>query len=255
MISDQAAPDLLVILPTFNEKDNVPILIDDILNLPNSEKIKIIVVDDDSLDLTWDIVSKKYHGNQRVSVLRREGRQRGLVHSLNEAIAGADTDLILWMDADLQMSAKRIPDFISAYIASQPTAVIGSRYLPGGRDIRHKGKVGNKSVIEMHRWLSGALSRFVPLLLGIASTDVTSGFILIKRNFFNSYKLKGSHGEYFIHLLCELQKGKHPIVEIPYSLTPRINGVSKSTGGRYFPFARVGLRYLVITVLLIFRKK
>lgn len=247
-----------IILPTYNEKDNIVVLIDQILDLGLGDDVHILVVDDDSQDLTWNVVENRYINNNRVQVLRRQGLERGLVASLNDAIGKVKTDYVLWMDADLQMPANKIPDFFSKMRELGPTAVIGSRFILGGKDIRHEGDVSHSFVTSIHRHLSDWLSLVVPRLLGLSVTDVTSGYIMIKRNFFDSYFLEGSHGEYFIHLVFELQRKGHKIVEIPYILSPRIKGVSKSTKGEILTMTLVGLRYVLVTLKLFFcrfRKK
>lgn len=239
-----------IILPTYNEKENIVVLIDQILELELGNDVQILVVDDDSQDLTWKVVETRYLNNSKVQVLRRVGVERGLVASLNDAIAFIKTDYVLWMDADLQMPANKLPSFFSKMSEASPVAVIGSRFISGGKDVRHEGDVSHSFVTSIHRHLSDWLSLVVPRLLGLSVTDVTSGYIMIKRDFFDAYLLQGSHGEYFIELVFELQRKGHRIVEIPYVLSARTKGVSKSTKGELVTMTRVGLRYVLVTLKL-----
>jgi dolichol-phosphate mannosyltransferase len=240
-----------IILPTYNEGGNVITLIDQILALGLDEVFQILVVDDDSQDLTWKAVETRYAEQSNVQVLRRVETKRGLVASLNDAISITKADYILWMDADLQMPANKIPDFFKMMKEVQPTAVIGSRFISGGSDVRHQGDVSHGKVTIIHRCLSNWLSLVVPRLLDLPVTDVTSGFIMVSRDFFNEYLLEGDHGEYFINLVYELHRTGHRIVEIPYILSARTNGVSKSTQGKLPTMIKVGLRYLKVTLRLL----
>ena len=243
-----------IILPTFNEKENICILINQILELPLKVPFKVIVVDDDSDDLTWKVVEDAYRLDERVGVIRRTGKTRGLVPSLNDAIKASDAEYVIWMDADLQMPVAKIQDLIEVMVASSATAVIGSRYLPGGTDERDQGVNEPTKITMIHRQLSWVLSRVVPTILSIPNTDVTSGFIAIRRSFFASYELQGMHGEYFIHLAHTLHKGGHKVLEIPYVLGRRIHGDSKSTGGKFAHMFKVGLRYLKLTLHLYLKR-
>ena len=240
-----------IILPTYNEKENIVVLIDQILGLELGEDVQILVVDDDSQDFTWKVVETRYCGNSSVQVLRRLGAERGLVASLNDAITLVKTDYVLWMDADLQMPASKIPDFFKKMNDERPTAVIGSRFISGGKDLRHEGEVSHSLITNIHRQLSDWLSVFVPRLLGLSVTDVTSGFILIKKSFLDSHLLQGNHGEYFIDLVYRLERKGHLLIEIPYVLSARTKGISKSTKGEVVTMTKVGIRYLLVTLKLI----
>jgi dolichol-phosphate mannosyltransferase len=245
---------LAIILPTFNEKENICILINQILELPLKVPFKVIVVDDDSEDLTWKVVEDAYPLDVRVDVIRRTGKTRGLVPSLNDAIKASEAEYILWMDADLQMPVARILDLIEVILSSSATAVIGSRYLPGGTDERDHGVIEPTKITMIHRQLSWLLSRVVPTILSIPNSDVTSGFIVIRRSFFADYELQGMHGEYFIHLAHTLHKADHNVLEIPYVLGRRIHGDSKSTGGKFAHMFKVGFRYLKLTLHLYLKR-
>ena len=120
----------LVLVPTYNERENLPILVADILTLPGTE---VMVLDDQSPDGTGavaDALAAQYAG--RVRVLHRTG-PRGLgvsyLDGFRHAIAG-DADLVCQMDADLSHDPKYLPAMIQEAVAGADL-VIGSRYLNG----------------------------------------------------------------------------------------------------------------------------
>jgi dolichol-phosphate mannosyltransferase len=240
-----------VVLPTFNEKENVPLLVGEILKLPLSG-LEILVVDDNSTDGTIENLREIFPEEKRLKIHQRKGKQRGLVNSLNDAIELCNSEYILWMDADLQMPANKIPEFIAQLESKKYTAVIGSRYLPGGDDIRDvKDQFG---LVAVHKNLSWFLNRFAYQVLGLSATDLTSGFIGIRKDFFSGRKLQGNHGEYFIHLMYELHKTQAKFKEISYRLGPRKAGISKSTRGSFLGLFANGLNYLKM-ILKIYLKR
>jgi dolichol-phosphate mannosyltransferase len=121
----------LVLIPTYNEKDNIPILIADLMAIPG---VHVMVLDDQSPDGTGkvaDELGRKYPG--RVQCLHRTG-QRGLGVSYLEGFHHAvhsDFDFVGQMDADLSHDPKYLPAMIAA-ASNGADLVIGSRYLNGG---------------------------------------------------------------------------------------------------------------------------
>src|SRR5512139_3273139 len=97
-----------VILPTFNEAGNIGLLIEALLaRLP--ELSEIIVVDDDSPDLTWQVVEDLRKSDNRIRLIRRIGR-RGLTSALQEGIEAAGGKLVFWMDCDLSQPPEKISE-------------------------------------------------------------------------------------------------------------------------------------------------
>ena len=99
-------PLVSVVLPTFNEAGNIGLLIEGLLSaLPPSSEI--IVVDDDSPDLTWQVVEAMQGLDGRIRLIRRIGR-RGLTTALQEGIRAAEGDYVFWMDCDLSQPPELI---------------------------------------------------------------------------------------------------------------------------------------------------
>ena len=160
-----------VVIPTYNERDNLPVLIPDVLGQGD---YRVLVVDDDSPDGTGavaDALAREHPG--RVEVLHRRGR-RGLGLSYVDAfrhVLASDADLVCQMDADLSHGPSYLPALVAA--AGTFDVVIGSRYLHG------------VSVVNwpLHRIaLSAAANRYVRAITGAPVADCTSGFRCWRRD-------------------------------------------------------------------------
>src|SRR5947207_7392410 len=120
----------LVILPTYTERDNRPLIVPALLAI---ERLKILIVDDQSPDGTGDLADRlaaDSHG--RISVMHRQGH-RGLGRSYLDGIRHAlktDADVILQMDADMSHQPAQLPRLLRA--SRHADLVIGSRYVDGG---------------------------------------------------------------------------------------------------------------------------
>jgi len=156
----------LVLIPTYNEKDNLPILVKDLMAIP---AVSVMVLDDQSPDgtgLVADELAQEYPG--RVHVLHRTGR-RGLgvsyLEGFRRAIAG-DWEFVCQMDADLSHDPKYLPD-MRALAADGADLVIGSRYLNG---------------ISVVNWplrriiLSQFANFYIRTVTGLGLRDITTGY-------------------------------------------------------------------------------
>ena len=103
-----------VILPTYNEKDNIGLLIDEINSNLSNNQIEIIVVDDNSPDGTSKIVEEKQKTNPNVQLLCREDK-KGLTSALNDGIAKSTGEILVWMDCDFKMPTSVNPKLIEKY--------------------------------------------------------------------------------------------------------------------------------------------
>jgi len=226
---------LTVILPTYNERDNVPLLIDGILRHVR-EPVHVLVVDDDSLDGTWQVVAEIAARDSRVHLLRRT-TERGLTSAIWAGIRAADTDAVSWMDCDLAMPPETIPALLARLEAGADLAV-GSRYVPGGKDVGHS---------LLARAFSVTINLFAALLLGWRVRDYTSGFIAARRAVFDRITLQGDYGEYCIDLLARAQRLGLRVEEVPYVCGARLSGESK-TATNMLGYLRRGWKY-VVTIL------
>jgi dolichol-phosphate mannosyltransferase len=156
----------LVLIPTYNEKDNIPILVADLMAIPG---VSVMVLDDQSPDGTGQVADElgvKYPG--RVHALHRTG-PRGLGVSYLDGFHRAiesDYDFVCQMDADLSHDPKYLPDMIAAAVAGADL-VIGSRYLNG---------------ISVVNWplrriiLSQFANFYIRTVTGLHMRDITTGY-------------------------------------------------------------------------------
>ncbi len=127
--------DISIVLPTYNERDNIIPLIERTLTALSDYELEIVVVDDDSPDGTWQIVAAKGETDPRVRLIHRTD-ERGLTSAIQRGITEARGDWVGWMDCDLSMPPEDLPKLAAALEAGADMA-IGSRYVPGGADVAH----------------------------------------------------------------------------------------------------------------------
>jgi dolichol-phosphate mannosyltransferase len=214
--------DIVVVVPTYNEKDNLPILAEGILAHPG---FRLLVVDDSSPDGTGDVaenLARTYPG--RVEVIHRTGPRglgRSYVDGLQRAIESG-ADLIFQMDGDLSHNPEHLPALAAA--ADHYDMVIGSRYLTG------------VSVVNwpLHRlFLSAFANRYVRAVTRISATDCTSGFRCWRREALQRLPLNSmvSNGYAFIvEMLFEASRRGCTIGEAPIIFIERRQGQSKVSG-------------------------
>ncbi|MBF0280771.1 MAG: polyprenol monophosphomannose synthase [SAR324 cluster bacterium] len=229
-----------ILLPTYNERDNIIRLIDAIDGYLSEMPHEIIVIDDDSPDKTWQAVAEKAQTAKHVKLIHRTN-ERGLTSAYNRGILESKGEILVWMDCDFSHPPEKIPEMIGL-LSDQVQAVVASRYVPGGKDARE--------TLWLPIFLSWLISQITRMILGINIRDVTSGFIAIDRTALLSIgELRGDYGEYFIDLVYRLIRKGHHILEIPYFCIPREYGESK-TATNLWGFIRRGVKYLGTIALL-----
>ncbi len=214
----------LVLVPTYNERENLPILVKDILVVPGTE---VMVLDDQSPDGTGavaDALTVQYPG--RVRVLHRTG-PRGLgvsyLEGFRQAIAG-DADLVCQMDADLSHDPKYLPAMIAEAEAGADL-VIGSRYLNG---------------ISVVNWplrriiLSSFANFYIRTVTGLGLRDITTGYRCWRRQSLARLPLDKIVSEGYAFLLDVTFMAADAglsIVESPIIFVERRQGASKLSSG------------------------
>lgn len=206
-----------VVIPTYNEAENIGRLIERILAL--GPDFHVIVVDDHSPDGTGDIV--RSYPPDRVTLVDRVG-ERGygsaVVRGFREAL-GLGVPLIVGMDSDFSHDPDRIPDLIEA--VSEADVVVGSRYCPNGGTI-------NWPVYRMV--LSRTANQYVRAILGIPCRDSTSGFRCYRREALAAIDLDQIRSEgysFLVELLYRVHLNGASIREIPILFLDRLKGKSK----------------------------
>lgn len=212
----------LVIIPTYNEAENIAKLIKDILVLP--PKLEVLVIDDNSPDGTGRIVEKITQDNNRVKILHRavkDGHGNAYKLGFRWALQKNFTHLIS-MDADFSHDPKHLLQLLK--LGEKYDVIIGSRYIPGGKII------GWQWFRYLNSWGANIFTR---LLLGLAPHDVTSGFRCYSRKFIKSLNLDEliARGYAFqVEMVFNAQRNGFSIKEIPITFIDRRAGQSKIAG-------------------------
>lgn len=232
-----------IILPTYNEAENLKILIPKIiieLNHLNISEFEIIVVDDNSSDDTENILSSLSKENNKVQFIIRKEKP-SLPMSIYEGVKKAEMKNVMWLDADGSMDAESVGKLILSQRNNPSSAVIGSRFVKGGG---YKGQTetnkNKKFVLKNIKdsedsllavFLSYQFNKLLKFLLKSSVKDLTSGFIVAPKKYFNEEMFKNStYGEYFINVVLELEANKIDILEVGYFCKPRMYGISKTSG-------------------------
>jgi dolichol-phosphate mannosyltransferase len=237
-----------VILPTYNERENIIPLIERTVKAIPQEK-EIIVIDDKSPDGTDELVASHFKGNPLVRLIIRTN-ERGLCSAVQRGINEATGDIIVWMDCDLSMPPEKIPDLVDKIINGDYDVAVGSRYVPGGKDRRTDS---GKFILFFHTTLSRIITTFTSFMLWRTFRDWTSGFIAVKAEVIKKIPLNGDYGEFFIEIMYRILKNGYKVIEVPYELVPRQRGQSK-TSTNYLGFFTRGIKYVRCVFRLKFSK-
>lgn len=210
-----------VIVPTYNERENIARLVQQLLALPVA--VNVIVVDDGSPDGTGAIADALVAAQpSRVEVIHRQGKLglgTAYIAGFRRALEG-DSALICTMDADFSHPPAAIPSLVEKATDGYDL-VIGSRYVPGGRTI---GCTWPRIA------LSWGANAFAHLLLGLRAHDTTAGFRCYRRAVLEAIPLEQirSNGySFLIEMLYYVQRQGWKVGEIPITFENRREGVSK----------------------------
>jgi dolichol-phosphate mannosyltransferase len=242
MKPDRAQPMVSVILPTYNERENIAPLIG---KLQESMRwsYEVLVVDDSSPDGTAEEVRRLAADQPNLRLVVRE-RDRGLTRSIQRGIDDSEGEIIVWMDCDLSMPPATAAELVSLVVEDDADAAVGSRYVEGG--VAESGE-GDGRLVRLQKGLTRLMNRLISYLGGGQLHDWTSGFIAVRAPLVKAFRLQGEHGEYFIRLMSDLLRAGARVVELPYRFEPRRSGESKSARG-LTDFIRKGFRYLRVAL-------
>lgn len=241
-------PDISVILPTYNEGENVNDLIFELkyyLQKYVKKTVEFIVVDDDSPDKTWEIVARHYAPDSGVKVIHRTD-QKGLASAISRGIQESKGNIVAWLDCDFSMLAYKLAELVNKIYAGYDIAV-GSRFIKGGKDVRGPTESWTAVILS---WI---MNHFIAFVLRHSFNDYTSGFVAVRRSVFEKIKITGDYGEYFIDFIYSARRMGYRIVEIPYYCLPRRTGTSK-TGDSLVDYLKRGWKYILLTLDCKFRK-
>jgi len=214
-----------VVLPTYNEAANLPVVVAGLLGLP-LPGLRVLVADDNSPDGTGRIADElaARYGPGRMTVVHRAGKQglgRAYVDGMTRAIA-TDTEFVVQMDSDLSHAPKYLPQMLGTLLSADADVVIGSRYVAGA---------SLASEWSWHRRaLSGFANYYVRALLHLGIRDVTAGFKIWRSSALEDIDVASirSNG-YSFQVEMNYRTVRHglKIVELPIHFADRADGESK----------------------------
>ena len=211
-------PQLSVVVPTFNERDNVTVLYRRLDAVLKEVSWEVIFVDDNSPDGTWELVRELARRDSRVRCIRRIGR-RGLSGACIEGILASSAPYAAVIDADLQHDEAQLAKMVALLRDGSAELVVGSRYIDGGSaDSFNKQRAGASA-------LATEVARRV---LRVEIKDPMSGFFMIRRDRFEQLAPQLSTQGFKILLdIVATAQGTLRTVEIPYTFGSRQHGESK----------------------------
>ena len=212
--------DVTVIVPTYNEKENVEALVTQLLALPID--VHVLVVDDNSPDGTGEIADRLAAEHEgRVGVIHRAGKLglgTAYIAGFQQAMAQS-ADLICSMDADFSHDPRYVPAMVDKIQAGYDL-VIGSRYVRGGGSTQ-------TWIRKLFSWGSNTITR---LALGLRARDTTAGFRCYRRQVLESLDLDhitSSGYSFLFEMLYAVQRRGWKIGEVPIVFQDRQLGDSK----------------------------
>jgi len=216
------SPAALVVVPTYNERVNLPLLV---RGLMAHDGIRVLIVDDQSPDGTGEVadgLARAYPG--RVTVRHRTGRKgfgRSYIDGMKQAIA-EPVDIICQMDADLSHDPAQLPALIAATAGAD--VVIGSRYVPGG-------SITNWPLVR--KTLSRFANAYIRAVTRLAVRDCTSGYRCWRRQALAALPLETFFSDgysFLVEMLFVASRRGLRIAEVPIRFVERREGESKVSG-------------------------
>ena len=215
---DQQAIELAIVIPTFNERENIRPLLARLEAALNGIRWEAIFVDDDSPDGTADLVRQLAQQNARVRVLHRIGR-RGLTSACVEGVLSSSASCFAVIDADMQHDETLLPRMLERLVENDLDIVVGSRYAEGGSAAGWSIK---------RRFVSRVAGRAARLVMKASLQDPMSGFFIMRRKAFDEAVRQLSQQGFKI-LLDLFASAPRPLrfAEVPYQFGLRQHGESK----------------------------
>ena len=249
-----------IILPTLNEKDNLKLLIPNlIIEIQDTlADYEIIVVDDNSTDGTYEYITNLNKKNTKIKIYSRLDNP-SLPMAIWDGINMAKMEYVIWLDADGSMPPKTVAKLINEQKENKNAVIIGSRFAPGGA---YKGiqDISNDSIFTAIKNVRKSNDSVPGMILSILFNyllnflhfgeikDITSGFLIGKKKYFKKELFSNSsYGEYFIHVCNYLIVKNIQIIEIGYICETRISGTSK-TASNLLQLIQRGIPYITTAI-------
>jgi dolichol-phosphate mannosyltransferase len=214
----------LIILPTVNERENLPRLAQKLLSLPAG--VDVLVVDGNSSDGTGEIADELAAQHPEIHVLheqKKNGLGRAYIAGFKWALERG-YEFIFEMDCDFSHNPDDVPEFLNAANSQNADLVLGSRYSGGVRVVNWPLK---------RLMLSRSAGIYVRIVTGMPFTDPTGGYKCFRRRALqaiNLDKVQSNGYSFQIEMTHKLWRQGYKIVEVPIVFTERIEGHSKMSG-------------------------
>jgi len=212
--------DFSVIIPTYNEKDNIPVLVEAIQKAIKDIRHEIIIVDDNSPDGTWKVAEKLQKSNPALTVIRRIN-ERGLSSAVITGMSVAKGNVFAVIDADMQHDESILPLLYNAVQTNGVDVAIGSRGVEGG-------SYGNWS--KKRRLISWVAATMARIVLKDPIKDPMSGFFAISKDFYSRVADKINPRGFKILLEFVARADRPGVKEIGFTFRNRVHGETKLSG-------------------------
>jgi glycosyltransferase involved in cell wall biosynthesis len=207
---------LSVVMPAHNEERTIGEMIDRVLAIDLPLLLELVIVDDGSLDGTWEIASAVQ--DNRVRTVRQKTND-GKGAALRTGIAACSGDVVVFQDADLEYDPAAFAAMLQALVSCPDGAVYGSRFMGEIAGMRLRNRLGNR-----------ALSMLTNVLFGSALTDMETCYKMARKSTFEALQLSASGFDIEPEITTKLLRSGRPIVEVPIDYEARTVSAGKKIG-------------------------
>tara|TARA_B100000965_G_C19562814_1_gene745345 strand:- start:380 stop:1480 length:1101 start_codon:yes stop_codon:yes gene_type:complete len=212
---------LSIVLPTYNERDNIQPVLKEIFQLASDYILEILIVDDNSSDGTSDLVKSLAKKDSRIRLIRRVGRF-GLSSAIKEGLLNATNDMAVVMDADGQHQPSDALYAVKELINTNSDLVVGSRFIDTSSisGLSNRRAIGSNSANNLARIsLSKSYQHLTDYMSGCLALNLKTCLPFILKVNVNGFK--------FYYEILSLSKGSLKVKEVPLTFKARFHGKSK----------------------------
>ena len=218
--ADAMKSSVSVVVPTYNEKENIGILVNQIKKALEGRLFEIIVVDDSSPDGTWKIVKKMEKEDSRVRLIERE-MERGIGSALRRGYNAAKNDVIISIDADLSFNTGDIKRFLNKIEKDGFDFVVGCRHR------KEKAYETKQLSTKLKKMISRYGNTFIRAYSGIPINDYSANFRAIKRSVWEKLKTEDNTNSVLAEMIIKAHYAGFKVCEIDVEFKERKFGQSK----------------------------
>ncbi len=229
---------ITIIIPTYNEKENLPVLVNSIFNVfhGNCLQGEIIIVDDNSPDGTGKIADELSSKDNKVKVLHRKGKD-GLSSAVMEGFRHAGGKIIGVMDADMSHPPEVIPELVRQIRDGNSEIVIASRYKKN-ENIK-EWPISRKIISRGATILAKPLAHV---------SDPMSGFFFFRKNIIDGVELSPIGYKIMLEILVKGKYDRNKVMEIPFTFRDRYKGESKLNWKEHLNYLHHLLKLYAFTI-------